>query len=79
MLRMWLSPWHCGRRGASYHGSGSPSRNPLAKGLLAIFSWVICSRKGSKWDQGPMGWGAPRCPPPPFPNSPGGSGMPSLP
>lgn len=62
VLRMWPSPWHCGSRGGgSYHGSGSPSRNPLAKGLLAIFNWVICRGRGSKRDQG--AGGAPHCPP----------------
>lgn len=42
------------RAGVPYHGSGSPSRNPLAKGLLAIFSWVIC---GGERGQGIPGRG----------------------
>lgn len=40
------------RPGSTYQSSGSQSRNPLANGLLAIFSWVICNikNKGSLSD-----------------------------
>lgn len=49
------SSWHGGGVGVggAYHSSGSPSRKPLAKGLLAIFSWVIC---GGRRGQGVRGW-----------------------
>ena len=37
----FLCAFHYIRCLVPYHSSGSQSRNPLAKGLLAIFSWVI--------------------------------------
>lgn len=64
--------------GGAYHGSGSPSRKPLAKGLLAIFSWVICGgERGQGVPGGGGGGGHPAVAP--ARGSPGGSGKPSRP
>lgn len=34
--------------GDTHQSSGSQSRKPLAKGLLAILSWVICREAGTE-------------------------------